>query len=262
MATWTDKLEKRFGGWAIENLSFWVMISQIAIFGFDLFTHFDVGLFWLRPDLVLQGEVWRLFTFLIVPPDLPPIRWDSIFLAFTWYLFWLMGSTLEKEWGEFRFNLFFFTGALATIAFSFLAPAGIATNAFLMTSVFLAFARLYPNFELLIFFILPVKIKWLALITWISYGFIFLFGGWMGKLMVLAATLNFWLFFGKDIFTQARQGKRRMEMRAAKAVSDKEPFHRCVICGKTDLDDPDMEFAYQDGQGYCRDHWDEMDKQG
>ncbi|WP_309382078.1 rhomboid family intramembrane serine protease [Cerasicoccus frondis] len=261
MATLLDKLEKRFGRWAIPDLTFWVMVTQIAIFAFDAFTRFDVTLLMLQPSEVLQGQVWRLATFIVVPTSLPPITTGMmIFLAFEWYLFWLMGSTLEKEWGEFRYNMFFLCGAAATAAFSFLAPDGVGTNGFLMGSVFLAFARLYPNFELLLFFILPVKIKWLALITWIFYGIIFIAGGWMGKLMVLAATLNYWMFFGREIFVQAKAGKRRMEYKAQRAVEEKEPFHKCVICGKTDQSHPDMEFAYLDGEGYCEEHWPEMDK--
>ena len=107
----------------------------------------------------------------------PPLQ-NPLFAFFAWYLFYLMGTALEEHWGAFRYNIFLLIGYLMTVAVSFLIPALPVTNAYIGGSVFLAFAFLYPDFILQIFFVLPVRIQWLALITWLYYGYLLLFGGW------------------------------------------------------------------------------------
>ena len=111
----------------------------------------------LVPTKVLHGEVWRLVTFLCEPPTN-----NLVFAFFFWYLFFLMGTALESTWGVFRYNVYLLVGWAATVAVSFIQPEAPASAGFLQGSVFLAFAYLYPNFQLLLFFILPVKVKWLA----------------------------------------------------------------------------------------------------
>ena len=142
-------------------------------------------------------------------------------------------------------------------AVSFLVPLYPATNIFIGGSVFLAFAFLYPDFELYLFFILPIKIKWLALLTWIGYAYQVLFGDWSTRLFVLASICNFLLFFGRDIRVRMRTGKRVMTTQAKQFTGVKEAFHTCTVCGKTDLTHPQMEFRYCpecSGLGYCMDH--------
>ncbi|MEO0794352.1 MAG: hypothetical protein AAFX93_04265 [Verrucomicrobiota bacterium] len=261
MPTFVDKLEKRLGRYAISNLTFWIMVGQIAIWGFGLFTNFPVESLALDPSKVIQGEVWRIFTFLLEPP----MARISLWLILIWYIFYFFGSTLEKEWGEFRYNLFILVGVLCTVIGGMLtllipiAGGYPLSNGYLLTSPMLAFAILFPNFEIRVYFILPVKMKWIAVFTLAAW----FFGAGNNPfswVLIFGALANIMLFFGKS-FIQGQQAKKRSNRfhreREAEAA---EPFHRCVICGKTDLDDRDMEFAYQDGKGYCRDHWDEMDK--
>ncbi|HET6880409.1 MAG TPA: hypothetical protein VFI31_09655 [Pirellulales bacterium] len=248
-----DKLERRFGWCAIPNLTMLLTCAQatgFALIWAKLTTWDNMALVMSE---VAEGQVWRLGTFLFLPATMSPI-----WLFFALYLFYLMGSTLEAHWGEFRYNLFLAIAYLATVAAACVAPHEPATNVYLGGSVFLAFAYLFPNFELLIFFILPVKIKWLALLQWIGYFLSFTMGDWMQKAMVLAAVSNFLLFFGKDIFRGARDGKRRMEWNARHLAKRDKPFHNCAICGANERTHPKMDFRYctkcSGSYEYCAEH--------
>jgi hypothetical protein len=169
-----------------------------------------------------------------------------------------MGNALEHSWGTFRFNLFLLLGATLTIAAAFVTPRYAATNAFIAGSVFLAFAYLHPDFELSLFFILPVKIKWLALITWVLYGVSFVRGDLPTRLQILASVGNFLIFFGRDMVQSLRHRKRVQERQAERAAEAEQPRHVCYVCGKTDRTDPDLDFRYcskcAGDQCYCPDH--------
>jgi hypothetical protein len=227
-------------------------MGQVLFWAVSYLGFFNLERIALIPLAVLQGEAWRLFTFLLLPPNAHPV-----FIAFAWYMFYMMGSALEQHWGVFRYNFFLFVGWLLTVAVAFLFPGSYATNLFLAGSVFLAFAFLNPDFELLLFFILPVKIKWLALLQWILYGYSFLTGPWPIRLAVLASIGNFLVFFTGEFIQRMKSGRRRMEYQAKQAATreNDEPRHRCVVCGKTDRTHPQMDFRYSDDdQCYCSEH--------
>ncbi len=244
-----DQAERRFGRYAIKNLTFWLMIGQVLVFGLTYVMRFPVGRIVLVPDLVLAGQVWRLGTFLFVPPMTSPF-----FIAFALYLFYIYGSALEAAWGEFRYNLFILGAALLTIAGAFAAPGQVTTNAYIGMSVFLAFAALYPNFELMLFFILPVKVKWLAALTWVIFAFAIVGGPNAERFMALAAALNYFLFFGPVLLRNRKAAHRRKTYETkAREIADA-PFHRCCICGATEKTHPNALFVYKDGRGYCDEH--------
>jgi hypothetical protein len=247
-----NSLEKKYGRYAIQNVTIYLIAGQVLLFFLSLTAQFDMGLLFMVPALVLDGEWWRMLTFLFIP-----MRTSPIFIIFFWYLFYLFGSSLEQHWGTFRYNLFLLIGYALTVSVAFLTPLFPASNLFLWGSVFLAFAYLYPNFELHLFFILPVKIKWLALITWVLYAYQFIFGYWNSRLLVLAAVGNFLIFFGKDILLKVRYGRFKMASQARSFADQAKPFHRCAVCGSTDRSHPHLEFRYCpqcDGLGYCQDH--------
>jgi hypothetical protein len=251
-----SKLERTLGRFAVPNLALYMVFGQVTVYLAILLGQLDKGLFLFVPRLALMGQWWRILTFMLMPPSM-----SIIFICFAWWIFYMMGSALEDYWGAFRFNLFILLGAALTVGLSFLQPDMAITNAFLGGSVFLAFAYLNPDFELLLFFILPVKIKWLALITWAVYGFEFLAGGWSARLQVIAATGNFFLFFGRDLVQSARSRRRAMAHaadRAAAAGRAGQPRHRCRICGKTDQSNPELDFRYcskcSGDECYCPDH--------
>jgi hypothetical protein len=256
---WLNRLERRFGSGGIPNVTLALILAQVSVYIISRTSRNPEEImqaFYLVPALVLEGQIWRLLSFLAVPPVTNPI-----FAFFFWYLFYLMGNSLEQFWGTFRYNIFLLIGYVATVAVSFLFPNAVASNGFLQGSVFLAFAFLNPDFMLYIFFILPVKIKWLALLTWLYYGYVLIFGDWPTRLLVLASICNFLLFFWTDIKERARTGKRHMRSqttRFANTKSEQQPFHRCVICGATDLSHPDTDFRYctqcAGTPGYCVEH--------
>lgn len=247
-----ESLEKKYRRYAVHNVTLYLIMGQALFFVFALSGRFNVGHVLLIPERVLMGEWWRLITFLFVPPMSSPL-----FVFFAWYLFYLMGSALEGHWGAFRYNLFLLIGYGVTVAVSFLHPLYPATNIFVGGSVFLAFAFLYPDFVLHIFFVLPVKIKWLALLTWMVYAFEILSGPWSTRLSVLASLSNFFLFFGSDILWRMKTGGRKMTAQARQFSGKREAFHTCSTCGITDVSHPEMEFRYCPecgGLGYCMKH--------
>ncbi len=250
--SWINRLERALGKYALTNVTLYLIVGQVLFFLFEVSGRFILGRVVLVPELVLAGEWWRLLTFLFIPPLTNPI-----FAFFAWYMFYLMGSALEGHWGAFRYNLFLLLGYLITVGVAFLFPFAAATNVFIGGSVFLAFAYLYPEFQIYIFFILPVKIKWLAVLTWIGYAYEIVTGSWSTRLLVLASIGNFFLFFGRDLFWRIKSGNRQM-MSAARDLSGKrKAFHTCSVCGITDLSHPQMEFRYCPecgGLGYCTDH--------
>jgi len=169
-----------------------------------------------------------------------------------------MGSALEDYWGVFHYNCFLLIGYLLSIGVSFIDPASIVTNGFLALSVFLAFAYLNPTFELYLI-IIPVQVRWLALVTWRYFGVEIVLGSWSTRLQVVAAVGNVLLFFGRDIWQRAglrtRQIGRQVGPAAPPAGAAR---HRCRVCGKTDLSNPELDFRYcskcADEECYCPEH--------
>lgn len=258
MSAWFNRLERRLEPFAISNLSLYVVIAQTFVLLSGLMGMLDVRMLELVPGLVLQGEVWRLFTFVAIPPS---GGFSPIFVVFALYLFYLYGSALDNYWGTLRYNLFLLVGYGLTVALAFVSPRVIATNLFLGGSVFLAFAFLNPNFVLHLFFILPVKIKWLALFTWVIYAMQFIGGGLAAKLAVVAATGNFFLFFGREMVQRLKTGQRRAQEHAKRERMRQElagPMHTCSVCGRTSDSDPELGFRYRtegdDEVCYCEDH--------
>lgn len=234
-----NQLKRKFGRFAVPNLTLLLIILQVAAYAVAQARPEAIRNLQLVPHLVLEGQLWRIFTFIVEPPMSNPL-----FAFFFWYLFYLMGTALEQQWGAFHYNAFLLIGYVATVAAAFLVPNAVATNAFVQLSVFLAFAQLYPNFEIYLFFLLPVKIKWLALLQWIIYGALFATGAWATRAMIAASVLNFFIFFGGDVWERIKGGRRRMAWQAHTVVEKDEPFHRCRVCGITDKSHPRMDFRY------------------
>jgi hypothetical protein len=249
-----DHLEKKFGRYALPNVTVYLIAGQTLFYVLYFTGKLGRGTTLLAADLLLEGEWWRLATFPFDPPVSSPI-----FALFAWYFFYLMGTAIEGYWGAFRYNVYLLVGYVLTVAAAFLVPAFPVTNAFIAGSVFLAFAALYPEFVIYIFFVLPLKVKWLAVATWAYYGYLILAGSWSSRVMVLASIGNFLLFFARDIRWLVKSGHRQMARQVSQtARRPDEPFHRCTTCGITDKTHPRMDFRYCpqcDGQyGYCQEH--------
>lgn len=157
----------------------------------------------LLPAQVLQGEWWRVITFIFVPD------FGSLFFALlALYFYYLLGSGLEHHWGKGKYNLFLLVTILTTVTASLLTGFAL-TNSYIFSAIFLAFAYLYPNEIFYLFFFLPVKAKWLAWLNLIFLGINFLWGGWAGKIVVLSTLLPLGFFFYKDMMQRIKAYMRR-----------------------------------------------------
>jgi hypothetical protein len=249
------QLERRLGRFAIHDLTLYLVGGQgLAL----LLSQGMPGVVYnmmLIPDAVMSGQWWRLLSFVLTPPSGNPIL-----AVFALYFLYFMGGSLESHWGTFRYNFYVLIGYLMTIAAAFAFPMMPASNIYITGSIFLAFAYLFPDFQIMLFFVLPVRIKWLALITWLYYAYDFIFGGWSTRLLIVAAITNFLLFFGKDIFYQARYGHRKMKQQARVIANRDKPMNTCTICGITDKTHRTMDFRYctkcDPPVCYCADHLD------
>jgi hypothetical protein len=252
-----DKLERVLGRLAIPNLSLYLIVGQVFVLLASLVQVLDQRILTYAPILVLHGRWWGIVTFLFQVP-LPGSPFGFVWLAFGWYLFFMMGNALESHWGAFRFNFFLFISYALTVGLAFITPTHAVTNVFIFGSVFLAFAYLNPNFEMVLFFILPVKIKWLALIAWAGNAVLFVRGDLATRLQIAASIGSFLIFFGGDLLQSIRQGRRTAARRAEAAAAESEPRHRCHVCGKTDRSHPQLDFRYcskcAGDQCYCPDH--------
>lgn len=206
-----DKLSRRLRRLAIPNLMIYITGGMLGVFLLDMALPYGVSSYlsfhWAS---ILRGEVWRLLTFAFLPPG------NSIlFIILTLYFYYFIGSSLENAWGSTRFTIYYLFGMLGTIIAGVLT--GGATNYYLNLSLFFAFAQLWPDHQLLLFFILPVKIKWIAWLNWAYFLFSFIQGNAVARAAILFSLLNFFLFFGPDFFSGARQRlhawKRRQEFR-------------------------------------------------
>ncbi|NLH97451.1 MAG: rhomboid family intramembrane serine protease [Clostridiaceae bacterium] len=250
-----DKLEKRIGKFCIRNLMIYIIAMNAVVFLMAyLFPELNiVSRLALVPELVLKGEVWRLVTFLFIPMSSHPF-----WIIFTLYFYYMIGTSLEHEWGAFKFNVYYFIGVLGTIAGAFLG--GRRTSTFLNLSLIFAFAYLFPNYQIMIFFFFPVKIKYLALFYAAGLVFTFALMPIVGLITVLGSAVNFILFFWKDIYYRIRFNRKAYMNQ--KEFKEKIPkihvMHRCTICGITDVEDRKMDFRYcVDCEGdyeYCMDH--------
>lgn len=241
-----SKLEKRFGGWAIPNLTAYLLAIQIIGVVLLLSGHARYQDLVLVGGLVQVGQWTRLLSFMMMPKIDP-----SIWLVFAFYIFYLMGSALEREWGAFRYNLFVLCGYLLTIAMAFINPGAVMTNIYFLGCVFLAFATLFPNFELSLFFLIPVKVKWLGWLTAAGYLFVLFTGDAGNRLCVVAAFANYALFFGKGFVRNLKAGERRKGFVAERKVAAEESRHVCAECGTSDRSDPTVHFRYCSTCGKC-----------
>lgn len=255
MAKLLHKFERLIAPISVSNITLYLVIAQTFVLLAALMNRLDPRMLMFVPRLFTDGDWWRIFTFVAIPPG------SGMLTAFALYLFYLYGNALEQHLGVVRYNLFLFTGYALTVGLAFVSPFAVATNLFLGGAVFLAFAFLNPDFTLHLFFILPVKIKWLALITWVGYGYTFVVGGASARLGVLAATGNFLLFFGAEVVQRVRTGRRAVKEQVKRAKLKEElsgPMHKCSVCGRDSDANLDLDFRYRtEGESevcYCDEH--------
>jgi len=249
---WTDKLERRFGHLAIPGITRGIVALQALVFFLVIMNPAFGAVLALDPVAVREGQVWRLVSYIFLPRTT-----SLLWIIFALYILWLVGEALEEAWGPFKLNLYILTGlvCMAGAALIFNAPAD---GLIFWTSLFFAFATIFPNYTFLLFFILPVKVKWLALF---SAGFLLL--QVLGPSVQLKATaaaivLNYGLFFGQYWIQHFKNGAE-IKTRRARFESSKMPeeatLHRCKVCDRTEASDPRLDFRVAaDGEEYCVEH--------
>ena len=204
-----DRLEYRFGRKALRNLMLYVVIGMAIVFVSDFILYPQIGitlsaLFTFDRALIFSGQVWRVLTFVFLPPDT-----SLIFIVFALYFYWMIGSALENAWGAFRFDVYYLTGVLCTILGGLLV--GSATNVYLNLSLFFAFAMLFPNHEVRLFFFIPIRVKWLAILDAVLFVIGFVLSGWGARVSMLVSVANFFLFFWGDFLNIFRSWKRKRQ---------------------------------------------------
>ncbi|HEX4083618.1 MAG TPA: hypothetical protein VHY22_01805 [Chthoniobacteraceae bacterium] len=252
-----DKMEYRFGRHAIPNLMRYIAgLNGLCFILLKLHPRlFEV--LYLSPQLVLQGQVWRLVTYMFIP-QMGFLMPDWLGAAFYLYFLWWIGDGLEHALGAFRLNLYYLVGMIGVTVAAMVTMSGWA--AFMLnSSLFFAFARFFPDEVIFIMYIIPAKVKWISWVAAVAAIYYFLTGDWDYRLALLATMANYFLFFGKEIVQGARV-RAEVAERRRKFEKSKEPvtatLHECVVCHRTEASHPDLDFrvSSQDGQEYCRDH--------
>ncbi|HYQ48190.1 MAG TPA: hypothetical protein VEP69_03915 [Thermodesulfovibrionales bacterium] len=254
-----DRLERRFGRYAIRQLIVYIVgiNGLVYLLRYGMPQSDAISKLRLDPQLILQGELWRLLSWIFIPPSA-----SLVWIFFILYFTYMVGIGLEQEWGSFRFNVYYLTGMTATVLAAFIVNEG-STAIYLNLSLFLAFAAVYPEFEILLFFILPVKVKYLAWVNWAFIAFTVLTAPMAGKAAALVSVANYFLFFGPAFVRGARRRgtayqRRSSFSRSFHAPLKKGAMHKCMVCGITEGDDPVMEFRYcstcEGHYEYCMKH--------
>lgn len=264
----------------IPNLMLFIIAGNLVVYVLDMVSNYTFsGILSFIPAYIFRGQLWRLVTFILVPEASS----NLIFFAITLYFYYFIGSALERQWGTARFNVFYFTGVLSSIIVGLvigLIGGGLlncywptATMYYVNMSLFFAFATLYPDMQVLLFFIIPIKVKWLAWLDGALFAFNILqylfHGQFLFALLPVFALLNYLLFFGDDLISSARnQAWRTQHQHSRQTVNFKKAvrqtkqqrgyLHKCCVCGRTDTDFPDLEFRYCSRcagyRCYCIDH--------
>lgn len=275
---WIDKLERKFGRYGIPNLTMYMVICYVLGYLLMILNPGMLNMLSLEPAMILKGQIWRLVTWVIYPPQTGNFL---LFVISIFFFYYPIGNSLERTWGTFRYNLYIFSGLLFVLIGAFLTyfftgrvylVGTVFTTYYVSMSVFLAYAACYPNMQLLLWFVIPIKMKWMG---WV-YGAIILYniiyylrlGAWVMTVPIIASFLNFVLFFLSGISMyrfRPKEVKRQREFKKAMAQSRVNPAtggsvakHKCAICGRTELDDPNLEFRFcskcNGNYEYCQDH--------
>ena len=257
-------LERRYRKYAIPNLMYYI----IGMYGTGLFLQlFAPGVYdkylILDAQQILRGQVWRVVTFMIYPPGGGSLFGSLIGM----YLYYMLGVNLERIWGAFRFNVYFFMGvighvAAALVVYIFFKQKVYLNTEFLNYSLFFAFAATFPNLEFLLFFVIPIKAKWMAMFNGIYFLYEFIMGSTEIRITIVMSLINFFVFFllTRDLnrFNPKEIKRKQNFHRQMKIMPQGGTHHKCAVCGRTEKDSPNLEFRYcskcEGSLEYCSEH--------
>ena len=273
-----DKLERKFGRFGIPNLTIYMIVCYVIGYALMIVNPGILNWLSLEPAYILRGQVWRLVTWVLYPPSTSGVLWFAIAVLFFYYP---IGTSLERTIGTFKYTLYILSGVIFTILGAFILyfllggnvlVGNVFSTYYISLSTFLAYAMCYPDMQVLLMFIIPVKMKWMAIfyVVIVVYEMIqyVMAGAWYLVIPIVASLLNFIIFyFGTKDFSRynPKEIHRRNEFRRAmepqgrmKSGSGSVTKHKCAICGRTELDDPNLEFRFcsrcNGNYEYCQDH--------
>ncbi len=277
-----SEFEKRFGRYAIRNLPLIMIICYAVGYAMRYINPDFLMYLNLDPYKVIHGQIWRIVTWLLVPPNDNNVFWVIIML----FCYYSIGVSLERTWGTYKYNVYIFSGIGLTLAGAFLIMivsyiigggmvaavysqmiAAVFSTYYINMSILLAFAMTFPDAMFLFMFFIPVKAKWMAIVYLVILAIQFLTGGLFVKVALGMALLNFGIFYLRNrrgLGVRPVQMRRRQTMRTSTAGRDlsrssgRVTRHKCAICGRTEEDAPDMQFRFctkcEGNYEYCEDH--------
>lgn len=251
----------KYRDFGIKNLMFIIVSANLLVYLLSMLGNTNLSLsLALIPERVFAGEIWRVLSYIFIPPTFNPF-----FLLIVLMFYYYIGRELENYWGTFKFNLYYFSGVLIGSVISLIFNVPIVGSDDLNLSLFLAYAVLDPNRTVYLFMVLPIKMKYIAIVdlTIIIYRVINV-PFWQFKLVILYPIINFLIFFTPVLIrkikgdTKARIRKQSFESKVLKFDGDKVSRHRCSICHRTEKDDENLEFRYcskcNGNYEYCSEH--------
>ena len=264
-----DKLERKYGRYGIENLTMYIIISYVLGYALMYINPGALSMLSLNVTKILQGQVWRLVTWIVYPPSTSSPLWFVIAILFFYYP---ISASLEHTWGKFKFTLYILSGMIFTVIAAFILHfvmggvldglGGIIFSTYYISlSIFLAYSLTYPDMTVLLMFVIPIKMKWMSIvyaaIVIYDVARYFMNGAWFMALPIIASLLNFVIFFlGTRDFNRynPKEIHRKNEFkRAVNGGSKTVPFpgnsngvtkHKCAVCGRTEKDDPNLDFRF------------------
>lgn len=265
---WIEKLERKFGRYAISNLTVFLIGSNALGYVIARMMPGLLVYLTLEPALILRGQIWRLLTWIVIPTN-----GNILTVIIMLFFYYSIGISMERTWGDFRYNLYIFSGILFTIIGAFILyfvmGGGFGYGMYfsvyyICLSIFLAFAASYPDMEVLLYFVIPLKVKWLAWLDIMYLLYDFVRGNLAMRVVILASFLNFILFYlsGRNLRPyspkeRARKAKYKKQTRPKMNYANGAK-HKCAVCGRTELDDPNLEFRFcskcNGNYEYCQDH--------
>ncbi|MBE5849471.1 MAG: hypothetical protein E7298_04810 [Lachnospiraceae bacterium] len=281
-----NKLERKFGKYAITNLSLYIIIGYAI--GYLLQATGSIEFICLNPNKIVQGQIWRIITWVLVPPTV-----NLLTTIIMLYFYYQLGAVLERTWGTFKFNVYIISGIILTVIgaislyyillavdYASAERIGIDISIWFNTfyinlSIFLAFATLYPNMQVLLFFVIPVKMKWMAYVYLVINLYQFFDGDIYVKVAIVMSLLNFFIFFfstrdykrvSPKEFYRRKAFRDAMNQAGSRSAADGYSTarggaitkHKCAICGRTERDGDNLEFRFcskcNGNYEYCNEH--------
>ena len=249
----------------IRNLMMYISIANVAFWVLGAINRPFLSYLSFDAAAILHGQIWRLVTFMLYPPS------TGLLAFIVFYFYYWIGSTLEQYWGSGQFTIYFFTGVILTVLYGFLIYFVTGNNVrldsqYIYLSMFFSFAALFPDMQVLFMFLIPIKMKYLAIVDALFFALAVITSSFPENLLPVVAVLNFFLFCGGDLFNHVRPARasrntvnfRKESRRIRREQQSRLYTHKCAVCGRTDVDYPNLEFRYCSRcQGYhcfCIDH--------